>query len=104
MADGAVRSTSPKRQLDAPGEDSVAKRPRRPYKHHHSIRLQPEPTTSREPAFVNPDTVGKLLVDAIKTIVEEQGLQQEIYNPVIESLALEAFRNAVEECAVHRRS
>ncbi|KPI44607.1 uncharacterized protein AB675_8299 [Cyphellophora attinorum] len=55
---------------------------RRTSKKHHSIRpLQPtiEP---REPAF---------------TVVEEEAAKLEIYDPIIDSLALTAFRNAVEE-------
>lgn len=74
------------------------KRQRIAYRHHHNIRPADEPRVAREPAFIEPDTVDKLVLDAIKSIVEEEGARCNIYDPVIESLALTAFRDAVEEC------
>lgn len=98
MADAAVRELSPKRALDALDDGPTAKRPRRAYKHHHAFRPMEQPVESREPAFVDPETAEKLLFDAIKTIVEEEGLKRDSYDPVIESLALTAFHDAVQEC------
>jgi hypothetical protein len=98
MADAVGRSPSPKRLHDGDGSEMASRRPRRPYKHHHLIRSTQQPTESREPAFVDPETIDRLVLDAIKYVVEEEGAKLAIYDPVIESLALTAFRNAVEEC------
>lgn len=98
MADAAVREPSPKRPLDGPEEGPAAKKPRRPYKHHHAFRPLEHPIESREPAFVDQQTAEKLVFDAIKTIVEEEGQKSGIQDPVIESLALTAFHDAVQEC------
>lgn len=104
MTDAAVREQSPKRPLDALEDGPTAKRPRRPYKHHHTFRPLDQPVESREPAFVDQQTSEKLLFDAIKTIVEEEGLKRDIQDPVIESLALTAFHDAVQECTAAPRS
>lgn len=56
----------------------------------------------REPAFVDPEIAEKLLFNSIKIIVEEEGLRRDIYDPVIESLALTAFHDAVQECTAAR--
>ncbi|ETN45419.1 uncharacterized protein HMPREF1541_09250 [Cyphellophora europaea CBS 101466] len=109
MADAAVREPSPKRPVDAPDDGHKAKRPRRPYHHQHRFLPLDQPIESREPAFVDPETAEKLLFNAIKTIIEEEGLKREIYDPVIEALALTAFHDAIQEyilkfCSKVRRS
>lgn len=73
---------------------------RRPYKHHHSIKPLVASIEPQEPAFVDPETADKLLLDSIKVIVEEEAAKSGIHDPLIESLALTAFRNAVEECTL----
>lgn len=80
------------------GDDGKESKRRRPYKHHHSIPPLAAPLEPREPAFVDPEIAEKLMFDAIKTIVEEEGAKLNIHDPLIESIALVAFRNAVEEC------
>jgi hypothetical protein len=98
MADAVGRSPSPKRPHDGNSSEVAPKRPRRPYHHHHLIRPTQESIGSREPVFVDPETIDRLVIDAIKHVVEEEGVKLGIHCPVIESLALAAFRNAVEEC------
>ena len=93
-----MRTQSPKRQLDSLEEVSASKRRKVPYRRHHSIHHKQQHVPSNEPALVDPDTVQKLLVDSIKTVIEEEGLKQDVKDPLIESMALEAFRGAVEEC------
>jgi hypothetical protein len=66
----------------------------RPHTLHHKLQSIP----AAEPAILEQQALDKLLVDAIKTLCEEQGARRGIQDPVIESLALEAFRNATEEC------
>ncbi|RMZ87568.1 hypothetical protein DV736_g5200, partial [Chaetothyriales sp. CBS 134916] len=67
------------------------------------------PSKRRKPAFIEPESVDKLLIDSIKTVVEEEGLKQNVQDPVIESIALEALHGAAQEfiltlCASIRRS
>ena len=89
--------SSLKRPLDTEDTPSTNKK-RRLYKHHHSVQPLAASIEPREPAFVDPETADKLLLDAIKAIVEEEGAKLGNYDPIIESLALTALRNAVEEC------
>ena len=98
---------SPKRHLDRLEEISVSKRRR--YHHNHNIHTKAQSVPSHEPALVEPWAVDKLLVDAIKTVCEEEGIKQDVQDPAIESVALESYRNAVEEfilklCTMVRRS
>jgi len=81
-------------------EDDVhpSKKRRQSYQRHHSLHNKPQIVPLAEPAIVEQQSLDKLLVDAIKVICEEQGARRGVQNPVIESLALEAFRNATEEC------
>jgi hypothetical protein len=103
MADAAVREPSPKRPLDAFDDSTAAKRPRRAYKHHHVFQATQPTIEAYEPAFVDSETAEKLVFDAIKTIVEEEGLKRGITDPVIESLALTAFHDAIQECTASLR-
>lgn len=98
-----MREPSPKRPLDTFYDGPASKRPRRPYQHHHTFTAMNQPIEPREPAFVDPETAEKLLFNSIKTIVEEEGLRRDIYDPVIESLALTAFHDAVQECTIAQR-
>ena len=98
-----MREPSPKRPVDAFDDGPVSKRPRRPYKHHHTFAPMNGSIEPREPAFVDPDTAERLLFNSIKNIVEEEGLRRDIYDPVIESLALTAFHDAVQECTTAQR-
>jgi len=75
-----------------------AKRQRQHYHRHHTLQYRPQKITTSEPALLEQESLDKLLVDGIKTIVEEQGLRNGIHDPVIESLALEALCNLAEEC------
>jgi hypothetical protein len=75
-----------------------SKKPRQSYYRHHSVHSKPQTVPAAEPAIIEQHAFDKLFVDAIKAICEEQGARLGVYNPVIESLALEAFRNATEEC------
>jgi hypothetical protein len=75
-----------------------SKKRRRSYHRHHSLRGKPQIVPLAEPAIIEQQSLDKLLVDAIKVICEEQGVRRGVQDPVIESLALEAFRNATEEC------
>jgi hypothetical protein len=75
-----------------------SKKPRQLYHRHHSLHSKPQTIPAAEPAIIEQHALDKLFVDAIKAICEEQGARLDIHNPVIESLALEAFRNAAEEC------
>jgi hypothetical protein len=81
-------------------EDDVhpSKKRRQSYHRHHSLRSKPQIVPLAEPAIIEQQSLDKLLVDAIKVICEEQGARRGVQDPVIESLALEAFRNATEEC------
>ena len=75
-----------------------AKRLRQTYQHHHVLHHKHQKLPPAEPALTEQGALDKLLVDSIKTVCEEEGVKQDVYDPVIESVALEAFRNAVDEC------
>lgn len=98
MEVGGYTGESPKRRLNHLDEVSSPKRPKRSYQRHHVLKHKAQSVPSKEPALLEAETLDKLLVEAIKDVLEEQGLKENIYDPQIESLALEAFRNAVEEC------
>jgi Transcription factor TFIID complex subunit 8 C-term len=109
MDGGEVRDTPPKRKLSHIEETSAPKRQRRSYHQHHALKHKPQSNPSNEPALLEPEAVDKLLIEAIKDVLEEAGLKQDIYDPQIESLALEALRNEVDEyilniCSKVRRS
>lgn len=76
----------------------MPKRQKRSYQHHHVLKHKGPSMLSKEPALLDAEAVDKLLIEGIKDVLEEEGLKQNVYDPQIESLALEAFRNAVEEC------
>ena len=92
------RSDSPKRRLPRLEEISAPKRQKISYKREHVLLYKAQVVAREEPALVEPEAADKLLIDAIKDVLEEDGLKQGIHDPQIESLALEAFRSAVEEC------
>ena len=92
------RESSPKRRLSALEEISAPKRQRISYQRQHALKHKAQSVASKEPALVEVETVDKLLVEAIKDVLEEEALKQDIHGPQIESLALEALRNAVDEC------
>jgi hypothetical protein len=92
------RSRSPKRPLDRLEEISTSKRRKVPYRRHHYTHHKQQHVPPSEPAFIEPETVQKLLVDSIKTVIEEEGLKQDVVDPLIESMALEALYGATEEC------
>lgn len=94
----AAKIQSPKRQLSHLEEISSPKRQRRSYHRNHTLHHKAQTTPPKEPALLDSDAVDKFLVEAIKDVLEEQGLKYNVYDPLIESLALEAFRNAVDEC------
>lgn len=96
--ESAVLRQSPKRSLNQVEEISSPKRQKRTYHHHHALQYKPQPNPSPEPALLGSESVDKLLVEAIKDVLEEQALRLDIQDPVIESLALESLRNAVDEC------
>lgn len=98
MEAGDVRRQSPKRQLSELEEISHSKRQRRSYHHHHALHHKPQPSPLKEPAILEPDVLDKFLIEAVKNVLEEEGLKQNISDPLIESLALESLRNAVDEC------
>jgi hypothetical protein len=98
MTSGDNRTQSPKRPLSQLDEISAAKRLRRSYHRSHVQKHKASFIPSKEPAFVQPESVDKLMIEAIKDILEEEGLKNGIYDPQIESLALEALRNMVDEC------
>lgn len=89
--------SSLKRTLEH-GDAVFSNKQRRLYKHHHTIRPLVASVEPREPVFVDPETADRLLLDSIKVIVEREATKIGVDDPVIESLALTAFRNAVEEC------
>ncbi len=91
-----------KRPLSVIDHDgSPAKKRRQSYHRHHSIHCKPQVIPVGEPAIIAQDALDRLLVGAIKTVVEEQGAQRGIRDTVIDSLALEAFRNVTEECRLN---
>jgi hypothetical protein len=93
-----------KRPLSLSGHDPhPSKRRRQSYQRHHSLHYKPQPIPAAEPAIIEQQALDKLLIDAIKSICEERGARLGIQDPVIESLALEAFRNATEECMYNLR-
>ena len=92
------REGSPKRRLTQLEEISAPKRQKRSYQHHHVLKHKAQSVPSTEPALLDAEAVDKLLIEGIKDVLEEEGLKQNVHDPQIESLALEAFRNAVEEC------
>jgi hypothetical protein len=100
MAEAAWRAQSPKRKLSILEEVSASKRPKVPYRRHHSIHHKQQHAPTIEPALVDPNIVHKLFIDSIKMVIEEEGLKQDVKDPLIESMALEAFHGAVEECMV----
>jgi hypothetical protein len=88
-----------KRPLSTVANDlHPSKKPRQSYHRHHILHCKPQAVPAAEPAIIEQHALDKLLVDAIKVILEEQGAQCGVQNPVIESFALEALRNATEEC------
>lgn len=100
MAAVAVQSGfGQKRPISMPEHDlHPSKKQRQTYHRHHSIHYKPQTVPAAEPAIIEQHALDKLLIDAIKVICEEQGARDGVQNSVIESLALEAFRNATEEC------
>ena len=89
-------------------EQPPLKRQKLPYHHKHRIQYWPAPVPG-EPALLPEALLDKLLVESIKTICEEQAYKQKILEPQIESIALEALRNAADEfvqnlCQKVRRS
>lgn len=100
MAAVAVQSGyGQKRPMLTPEQDlQPSKKLRQSYYRHHSLHSKPQTVPTAEPAIIEQHALDKLLIDAIKVICEEQGARCGAQNPVIESLALEAFRNATEEC------
>jgi hypothetical protein len=98
MDDDDFARRSPETSLDQVEDDFVAKRQKRAYHRHHALSHKPQIVASEEPGLLDPEAVDKLLVEAIKDVLEEQALRLDIEDPVIESVALEALRNAVEEC------
>ena len=87
-----------KRSLNRLEEVSSPKRQKIAYHRHHALQHKAQSTASQEPALLDPETVEKLLITAIKDVLQEEALKQDIYSPQIESLALEAIRGAAEEC------
>lgn len=77
-----------------------AKRQKIAYHHKHAIHHQ-LPSIPGEGALLPQELLDKLVIDSVKNIVEEQAYKQFITNPVIESVALEALRNAAEEFVHH---
>lgn len=73
-----------------------AKRQKIAYHHKHAIHHR-LPSVPGEGALLPQELLDKLVIDSIKTIVEEQAYKQGITNPVIQSRALEALRSATEE-------
>jgi hypothetical protein len=98
MDDVEFARRSPGSSLDPVEVISTAKRQKRAYQRHHALSHKPQDIASEEPGLLDPEAVDKLLVEAIKAVLEEQALRLDIKDPVIESGALEALRNAVEEC------
>lgn len=64
------------------------------------MRHKAQSIPTREPALVEQQVVDKLLVDCVKTICEAEALKQNITDPYIESVALESFTAATEECTL----
>ena len=100
MAPLPPSSLSPlKRPLSGAESDfHPSKKQRQTYRRHHRLQRSPQKIPDGEPVIPQQESLDKLLIDAIKVICEEQAVSRGIKDPVIESLALEAFRNAVEEC------
>ena len=94
-----MASSSQKRaRLTSETDFHPAKKLRQSYHRYHSLQYKAQSIPPAEPAILKQTSLDKLLVDSIKAICEEQGARQGIQDPIIESLALEAFRNAAEEC------
>lgn len=66
------------------------------YHHKHKIQHKP-PSTPGDSAVLPQDVLDKLLVESVKAICEEQAWKQGVDEPYIESVALEALRNAMDE-------
>jgi len=81
--------------MNEPGQPPL-KRQKLPYHHKHRIQHRP-PVVPGEPALLPQELLDKLLVESVKTICEEQAFKQDILEPYIESVALEALRNAADE-------
>lgn len=77
-----------------------AKRQKIAYHHKHAIRHR-QPAIPGEGALLPQELLDKLVVESIKTIVEEQAYKQGIAEPTIESVALETLRSATEEFVHH---
>lgn len=80
------------------GNTHQSKKPRRTYHRHHNLTCKPQSVAAGEPAIIEQETLDRFLVGAIKVICEEQAAQRGDESLIIESLALEAFRNVAEEC------
>lgn len=74
------------------------KRMRLAYHHQHKINHAIQDVPPHEPSLLPLETVDKLVVDSLKTICEEEAQKQGISDPIIESIVMEALRNAAEEC------
>lgn len=95
-------------------EDSLpgppTKRQKLTIAYHHKHKIQHKlPNVPGEPALLPQDLLDKLLIESVKTICEEQAWKQGVDEPYIESIALEALRNAMDEfvqnlCSKVRRS
>jgi len=85
-----------------------AKRQKLAYHHRHRIQHRP-PVIPGEPTLLPQELLDRLLVESIKSICEEQAYKQDIDEPLVESIALEALRSATDEfvhnlCRKVRRS
>lgn len=87
-----------------------AKRQKLTIAYHHKHKIHHKATSiPGEPAILPPDVLDKLLVESVKAICEEQAWKQGIDEPYIESVVVEALRNAMDEfvqnlCSKVRRS
>ncbi|KAK5075237.1 hypothetical protein LTS08_001681 [Lithohypha guttulata] len=84
--------------MDDSFESPPAKRQRLAYHHKHHIQHR-QAGIPEEGALLPQDLLDKLVITSIKAICEEEARKQDIDQPVIESVALEALRNATDEFA-----
>lgn len=84
--------------MEEPLPEPPAKRQKLTIAYHHKHKIQHKPPIAPGESVLLPqDVLDKLMFESVKTICEEQAWRQGVDEPYIESVALEALRNAMDE-------
>lgn len=90
--DAAEPSLKRPSSSQSPLREPVSKRAKRPYFHHHKLQQRVQTEQQPEPAIPDDATVTHLLNRSIGQVLSLSGYE------IAEPTALDAFRQATEEC------